>query len=170
SLNGYALTGIFPIGTAATVQATAGSSNIRCNGCSAGFMASVGGDFRFASTGLTDPNAAYVGTAAVKGEVGYGKPFSGNTWTGTLGIPLTVRFGGAEGTDFAPFMTPAITFVNSGQVSADFPSAHGARFILEGGAAIYNAKSDLAATVGFQYVFVTQAALTIGIGVSYGGR
>jgi hypothetical protein len=47
---------------------------------------------------------------------------------------------------------------------------HSLRAITGGGVALFNAKSNLGASAGIQYIFVPKTQVLIGVGVGYGGR
>ena len=54
----FGLTGVLPVTLGATISATAGVANERCDGCRANFMASIAGDYRLFATAVGDPRSA----------------------------------------------------------------------------------------------------------------
>jgi hypothetical protein len=169
SLDSFGLTGILAAGLGATVSLTAGVSNERCTGCAGSrFMASVGGDYRVLTTSISTSSAMRL-TIGTNAEVGFGHPEFGTTWTADVGIPLALAIGEMSGTQIIPFVTPSVAFVsaNSSSGSADLRSGRG---LVGAGVSLFNAKSVLGASVGFQYVFVSRTQLQLGVGLSLGGR
>lgn len=173
SLNSFGLTGILPLGLDASFSLTGGVSNERCSTeCPrARFMASAAGDYRVLRTPLgASPDAMRL-TVGVSGEVGIGSPTSGPTETVDLGVPLAFGFGRPDATQIIPFITPSLAFVTAGGSSVGNPSRIAAgRGLLGGGVALFNPKSSLGASIGFQYVFVSHTEMEIGVGLSLGGR
>jgi hypothetical protein len=172
SLDSFGLTGIIPLGLGGSVSLTGGVSNERCStGCSgARYMGSVGGDYRLLRTGVGVPDQAMRLTVALNGEVGIGSPESGLTETATLGLPFALSFGQPDATQVIPYITPSIALVASGGQSVGNPSVRAGRGLLGGGVALFNPKSSLGASIGFQYVFVTKTEMQIGVALSLGGR
>ena len=167
SLNGFGLTGIVPAGLAGTLSLTGGVSNERCDGCSAQFMAALGGDYRFFASSMSDPQGMWF-TINGQAEVGFGKLERGMAWSAKLGVPFAASIGTWEGTRVIPYLTPALAIVRtSGASGTDFGSASGALFSAGGGVALYNPKSRLGANVGFQYISVSAADLQVGVAVSF---
>jgi hypothetical protein len=173
SLNSFGLTGIIPLGLGGTVSLTGGVSNERCStGCSgARYMGSVGGDYRLLRMPIGVADDAMRLTVAINGELGIGSPEAGLTETATLGLPLAIGFGGPAATQVIPFITPSMALIASGGRSAgNASSVLAGRGLLGGGVALFNPKSSLGASVGFQYVFVSHTELQLGVGLSIGGR
>lgn len=173
SLDSFGLTGIIPLGLGGTISLTGGVSNERCStGCpGARFMASVGGDYRLWRTGIGVSDDALRLTMGVNGEVGIGSPESGLTETADFGVPLAFSFGRPDATQVIPFLTPSIAFIASGGQGAGNPSpVRAGRILLGGGVALFNPKSSLGASIGFQYVFVTHTEMQVGVALSIGGR
>jgi len=169
SLDSFGLTGIVPAGLDGTISLTAGLSNDRCRGCSgSAFMAAIGGDHRLTTISIDAATATRL-TIGVNGEVGVGHPVTGVTWSADVGLPLALALGPATGTSIIPFVTPSL----AGFVSRD-PAGSGtyaaARLLVGAGVALFNAKSALGASAGFQYVFVDRTELQFGVALSLGGR
>ena len=169
SLSSFGLTGVIPAGLAGTMSLTAGVANVRCDGCRAQFMAALGGDYRLFAAGLPGPQNWRL-TVGGQAEVGYGKRERGSAWSGKLGVPIAVTVGATEGTRVVPFLVPALSLVSSSGDLSDNGSSVGALFSTGGGVALYNPKSRVGASVGFQYVFVSASELAVGVAVSIGGR
>jgi hypothetical protein len=172
SLDSFGLTGIIPLGLGGTVSLTGGVSNERCTtGCSgARYMGSVAGDYRLFRTGVGVPDEAMRLTVGVNGEVGIGSPESGLTETASFGVPLALGFGRPDATRVIPYITPSIALIASGGGSSGNPSVRAGRGLLGGGVALFNPKSSLGASIGFQYVFATKTEMQIGVALSLGGR
>jgi hypothetical protein len=169
SLGSFGLTGLVPVGLDGTISLTAGLANNRCRGCSgSAFMAAIGGDHRLTAISIDAATASRL-TIGVNGEIGVGHPVTGVTWSADVGLPLALALGPATGTSIIPFVTPGL----AGFVSRD-PSGSGtyaaARLLVGAGVALFNAKSALGASAGFQYVFVDRTELQFGIALSLGGR
>jgi hypothetical protein len=169
SLDSFGLSGVIPAGLDGTLSVTAGLSNERCGACSgSAFMASAGGDYRLTTISIDAASAMRLNVGA-NVEVGVGHPATGVTWSADVGLPLAFPLGPTTGTSIIPFVTPSL----AGVVTRD-PSGTGtrsaARLLLGAGVALFNAKSALGATAGFQYVFVDRTELQFGIGLSLGGR
>jgi hypothetical protein len=169
SLGSFGVTGVMPAGLDGTFTLTAGLSNQRCSGCSgSAFMAAIGGDHRLTTVSIDAASATRL-TIAANGEIGVGHPATGVTWSADVGLPLALALGPTTGTSIIPFVTPSI----AGFVTRD-PSGSGsraaARLLVGAGVALFNAKSALGASAGFQYVFVDRTELQFGIALSLGGR
>jgi len=145
-------------------------ANQECTGCSgARFMGSVAFDSRIVSIALDDAGNSSRFSVAVNGEVGAGNPATGTSWTAAVGFPLSYTVGEQSGTQLIPFMTPGLTFVTtSGSNKAN--EIHSLRAITGGGVALFNAKSNLGASFGIQYIFVPKTQVLIGASLSWGGR
>lgn len=172
SLDSFGLSGIIPLGLDGTVSLTGGVSNERCSsGCPpAQFMGSVAGDYRLARIPIGVADDAMRLTVGLSGELGIGSPESGLTETVTFGLPLAVGFGQPDATQVIPFITPSIGLIASGAQGIGAPPVRAGRGLLGGGVALFNPKSALGASIGFQYVFVSHTELQVGIGLSLGGR
>lgn len=173
SLGSLGLSGILPLGLGGSAWFTGGVSNERCSsGCSGSrFMASIGSDYRLLRTPIGVADDAMRLTVGLNGEVGVGSPESGLTATAAVGVPLAIGFGQPDATQVIPFITPSIAFIASGGGSFGNPSrVLAGRGLLGGGAALFNPKSNLGASIGFQYVFVSHTELQVGVGLSFGGR
>lgn len=172
SLDSFGATAIVPLGLGGSVSLTGGVSNERCDtGCSgARFMASVRGDYRLLRAPIGVADDAMRLTLGVSGELGIGSPESGLTETLDLGLPFAFTFGQPDATQVIPFLMPSIAFLASGGQSAGEPSVRAGRGLVGGGVALFNPKSSLGASIGFQYVFVTHTLLQVGVGLSLGGR
>jgi hypothetical protein len=173
SLGSFGLTGIIPLGLGATVSLTGGVSNERCSaGCSgARYMASVAGDYRLVRTPVGIATDAMRLTVGLNGELGIGSPGSGLTETADVGLPLALSFGQPDATQVIPYFTPSLAFIASGgQSSGNTAPIRAGRALLGGGVALFNPKSVLGASIGFQYVFVTRTEMQVGVAVSIGGR
>lgn len=169
SLGSFGLSGVIPAGLGATLSLTAGVSNEHCNGCSgSAFMASLGGDYRITSISI-DASSALRLTIGVNGELGYGHPAAGTTWSGDVGIPLAFRLGDNSGTSIIPFVTPSFALVAT-SATASAGEVRAGRPLIGAGVALFNPKSALGASVGFQYVFVSNTQLQLGVALSLGGR
>jgi hypothetical protein len=173
SLDSFGLTGIIPLGLDGTFSLTGGVSNERCStGCpGARFMGSAAGDYRVLRAPVGPGVDAMRVTVAVSGEVGIGSPTSGLTETADLGVPLALSFGRPDATQIIPFVTPSLAVVTAGGSSVGNASRVAAgRALIGGGVALFNPKSALGASIGFQYVFVSRTEMQIGVGLSLGGR
>jgi hypothetical protein len=173
SLDSFGLTGIVPVGLAGAISLTGGVSNERCStGCAgARYMASAAGDYRILRTPIGPGVDAMRMTVALSGEVGIGSPTSGITTTADLGAPVALSFGRPDATQIIPFITPSLAFATAGGGSFGNPVRVAAgRALLGGGVALFNPKSALGASIGFQYVFVSRTEMQIGVGLSIGGR
>ena len=169
SLDSFGLTGVVPAGLDGTFTLTAGLANERCQGCTgSAFMASIGGDHRLTTVSIEAGSATRL-TIGVNGEIGVGHPATGVTWSADVGLPLALGLGPATGTSIIPFVTPSV----AGYVTRDATgegSRAAVRLLVGAGVALFNAKSALGASVGFQYVFVDRTELQLGITLSLGGR
>jgi hypothetical protein len=174
SLGSFGLTGIIPLGLGGTVSLTGGVSNERCStGCPPGarYMASVAGDYRLLRSPVGIATDAMRLTVALNGELGIGSPGSGLTETADLGVPLALSFGRPDATQVIPYVTPSLAFIATGSQSLANPEAiRAGRALLGGGVALFNPKSVLGASIGFQYVFVPRTEMQVGIALSVGGR
>ena len=169
SLGSFGLTGIMPVGLDGTVALTAGLANQRCAGCSgSAFMASLGGDHRLTTISVDAASATRL-VIATNGEIGVGHPATGVTWSADVGLPLALALGPTTGTSIIPFVTPSIAgFVT--RDAAGNGSRGAVRLLVGAGVALFNAKSALGASAGFQYVFVDKTELQFGVALSLGGR
>ena len=169
SLDSFGLTGIIPTGLDGTLSVTAGLSNERCRGCSgSAFMAAIGGDRRLTTISIEAVSAMRL-TIGANAEIGVGHPVTGVTWSADVGLPLALAFGSATGTSIIPFVTPSVAgFVSRAPVGSSSHAA--ARLLVGAGVALFNAKSTLGASAGFQYVFVDRTELQFGVALSLGGR
>ena len=169
SLDSFGLTGIMPVGLDGTITLTAGLSNERCGGCSgSAFMAAIGNDHRLTTISIDAASATRL-TIATNAEVGVGHPVTGVTWSADVGLPLALAFGPTSGTSIIPFVTPSVAgFVT--RDAAGRGSRAAARLLVGAGVALFNAKSALGASAGFQYVFVDRTELQFGVALSLGGR
>lgn len=170
SLDSFGATLVMPAGLGSTLSLTAGVANERCSGCDAHVMLGAAGDARLASTAFGDPADALRLSVGVNGEAGFGKPERGTIWTGAVGVPVTLALGGATGTRVVPFLTPGVAYVSASEGTSERGPAHGSRFTGGGGVGLFNAKSSVSASIGFQYVFVRRADLQVGLALSIGGR
>ena len=171
SLDSFGLTGILPVGLGGTASVTAGISNERCPGCSGSrFMASAAGDYRLLRTAIGSGTDAMRLTMALDGEAGFGRFMGRTTWTADLGVPLALAVGPPASTQIIPFITPSIAVLSTNSATAGASDLRAGRALLGGGVALFNPKSILAASVGFQYVFVAKTQMQIGVGLSVGGR
>jgi hypothetical protein len=171
SLDSFGLTGILPAGLDATVSLTAGLSNERCTGCSGSrFMASVASDYRVLRAPLGDGEDAMRLTVAIDGEVGFGQPAGGTTWTAGVGVPMAIAFGPVAATQVIPYLVPSLAVLSAGAGTTGGSDLRAGRVLLGGGVALFNPKSVVGGSVGFQYVFVDRTELQIGVGISIGGR
>jgi len=169
SLLSFGLSGVVPVGLDGTLSVTAGLSNERCRGCSGSeFMASVGGDHRFTTISI-DAGSAMRLTIGANGEIGVGHPATGVTWSADVGLPLTLALGPATGTSIIPFVTPSLAGFITRAPTGGTSTAAG-RLLLGAGVALFNAKSALGASAGFQCVFVDRTELQFGVALSLGGR
>jgi hypothetical protein len=169
SLGSFGLTGLMSTGLNGSVSLTAGLSNERCDGCSgSSFMASVASDYRILTTSVAAASGMRL-TIGATSEIGFGNPAAGSTWTATLGVPLTLNFGDGSGTSISPFITPGLAFVTTSSNSAGSDVRAG-RGLVGGGVALFNPKSALGASVGFQYVFVSHTEVQFGVALSIGGQ
>jgi hypothetical protein len=169
TLNSAALTGLVSTGLGGTVSLTAGLSNEHCTGCSgSSFMASIAGDLRIASMAL-DQTSPTRFTVAATAELGVGHPATGTAWTADLGVPLAFALSNETGTRIIPFITPSFALVTThGGPTGDDVLA--GRLLVGGGISLFNPKSALGGSVGFQYVFVDKTQLQFGVALSLGGR
>src|SRR5204862_242893 len=94
-----------------------------------------------------------------------GHPAAGTTWTADVGIPLALTIGGATGTQIIPFVTPSFALVATSSAGSDIRAGRG---LIGAGVSLFNAKSMLAASAGFQYVFVSNTQLQFGIALCLG--
>lgn len=174
SLNSFGLTGILPFGLDGTVSLTGGLSDERCpTTCSDGarFMGSAAGDYRLWRGPLGGGEDGMQLTVGVNGEIGLGSPASGLTGTANVGVPLALTFGKTDATQIIPFLAPSWSFVVTGGQGAGNPSAvRAGRVLIGGGVGLFNPKSLLGASVGFQYVMVSHTEAQIGVALSIGGR
>ena len=169
SLDSFGLTGVVPAGLDGTFSLTAGLSNDRCRGCSgSAFMAAIGGDHRLTTISIDAASATRLSISA-DGEIGVGHPATGVTWSADVGLPLALALGPATGTSIIPFVTPSIAgFITRAPGASGSYAA--ARLLVGAGVALFNAKSALGASAGFQYVFVDRTELQFGVALSFGGR
>lgn len=168
SLDSFGLTGLLPTGLAGTLSATAGLTNERCTGCGgSSFMASLAGDYRIITTSMEAGTTMRL-TVGASAEIGYGDPALGSTWTANLGVPLAFKIGDGSGTSIVPFITPSIAFVTANGGPGE--DVRAGRLLVGGGASLFNPKSILGASVGFQYVFVSHTQVQFGVALTIGGR
>ncbi|HKO14659.1 MAG TPA: hypothetical protein VJU87_00370 [Gemmatimonadaceae bacterium] len=171
SLDSFGATAVLPAGLGSTLALTAGVANERCSGCRAHLTLGIGGDVRLAATAFGNAADALRLGVGVNGEAGFGMAEQGSIWAGHVGVPITLMVGGASGgTRVVPFLTPGVAYVSASEGTAERGPAHGSRFTGAGGVGLFNAKSSLSASVGFQYVFVRDADLQVGLALSIGGR
>lgn len=171
SLGSFGLTGVIPTGLDGTISLTAGVSNERCSACSTSrFMGSVGSDYRVISTSIDAANATRL-TIATSGELSVGGgPGGGASLSADVGVPLAIVVGPTTGTQIIPFVTPSFAYIWSSQTNAPGSNVKAGRLLVGGGASLFNPKSALGASVGFQYVFVSHTQLQFGVSVTLGGR
>jgi hypothetical protein len=170
SLDSFGLTGILPIGLDGTVSATVGLANERCDQCSgARFMGSVASDFRLLSASIDNANVSRV-TLGTSGEIGIGFPSGARTLSFDVGLPLAFTIGGGPGTQIIPFVTPSFAYVLTRRWLSNDVDVSAGRLLLGAGVSLFNPKSSLGASVGFQYVFVSGTELQLGVSLSFGGR
>jgi len=168
SLDTFGLSGVFSTGLGGTISATAGISNEQCTGCSgSSFMASIGGDYRILTTAIKSGPASRL-TVAASGEIGFGNPAAGSTWTADLGIPVAFNVGDGGGTSIIPFLTPSVAFLAARADSGS--TLRAGRILIGAGIALYNPKSNFSANFGLQYVFVSHTQVELGVAVTIGGR
>src|SRR5437763_7969697 len=92
--NNVGITGIFPLGSGATVSITAGWFYPSCTRCDRGFMMSVGGDRKLGDFKIGSGRDAAQLRFTLDGEVGYGRPrgatfTSGSTISTMIGVPIS---------------------------------------------------------------------------------
>jgi hypothetical protein len=168
SLDTFAMSGIMSTGLGGTVSGTVGISNEQCSGCSgSSFMASIGGDYRIITTAIKSGPASRL-TVAANGEIGFGNPAAGATWTADLGFPLALNVGDGGGTSIIPFLTPSVAFLSARADSGS--TLRAGRVLIGAGVALYNPKSSFSANFGLQYVFVSHTQVELGVAVTIGGR
>jgi hypothetical protein len=168
SLGSFGLTGVIPVGLDGTVALTAGLANQRCTGCSgSAFMAAISGDHRLTTLSIDAASASRL-TIAANGEIGVGHPAPGVTWSADVGLPLALALGPTTGTSIIPFVTPSIAGFITHDASGNSRGA--VRLLVGAGVGLFNPKSALGASAGFQYVFVDKTQLQFGITLSLGGR
>ena len=166
SLNNFAATALFPAGTGATFSLTGGLVRPSCDGCETHLMLSVGGDLGLYSSPLGPSSDAGRFTMALNGELGYGNPEEGTLVAGAVGLPFSLVLG-STGMRFVPYVTPAFGFGSSSEGGS---SVSGVRFLLGGGIGLSNPESTVSVHGGFQQIFLTDAKMVFGIGLSIGGR
>jgi hypothetical protein len=171
--NNVGLTGIVPIGSAATLSFTGGWFYPTCNRCDRGLMASFGGDRMINKLRVGSGRDASQLRFSLNGQIGYGQPRgatinSGSTISVTLGMPISLISGSPsrEEIRFVPVFIPGFAF---GGFSGD-NSRTGAALTLGGGLAIYSRAHALALNLGLQTVMVSDAAIQFGVGLVFGGR
>jgi hypothetical protein len=166
SLNNFAVTALFPAGTGSAVSLTAGMIRASCDGCDTHLMLSIGGDVGLYSSPLGPSSDAGRFTVALNGELGYGKPSEGTLIAGAVGMPFSLILG-SSGMRFVPYVTPAFGFGSSSEGGS---SVSGVRFLLGGGIGLYNPESTVSVHGGFQQIFIGDAKMLFGLGLSIGGR
>ena len=166
SLNNFAVTALFPAGTGATVSLTGGMIRPSCDGCDTNLMLSIGGDLALYSSPLGPSSDAGRFAMALNGELGYGKPENGTLVAGAVGLPFSLVLGTGP-MKFVPYVTPAFGF---GSASDHGSSTSGVRFLLGGGVGLSSTESSVSVHAGFQQIFITDAKMLFGVGLSIGGR
>jgi len=166
SLNNFAVTALFPAGTGATISLTGGMIRPSCDGCDTHLMLSIGGDMALYSSPLGPSSDAGRFAVALNGEFGYGKPEDGTLLAGSVGLPFSLVLG-STGMRFVPYVTPAFGFGSSSESGS---SVSGVRFLLGGGVGLHNPESTVSVHAGFQQIFISDAKMIFGLGLSIGGR
>jgi hypothetical protein len=166
TLHNVAVTALLPAGTGATFSLTAGMIHPTCAGCENHLMLSAGGDMGLYSSPLGPSSDAGRFTMSLSGELGYGKPHDESFVAGVVGLPFALVLGTGP-MRFVPYVTPAFGF---GRSSAGGSSESGTRFLLGGGIGLHNPESSVSLHGGFQQIFITDAKMLFGIGLSIGGR
>jgi hypothetical protein len=166
SLHDFGVTALLPAGTGATLSLTGGFIHPDCNGCDNQLMLSVGGDMSLYSSPLGPSSDAGRLTIALNGELGYGRPSGGNLIAGTVGLPFALVLGSGP-MRLVPFVAPAFGFGSSSESGS---SVSGTRFLLGGGVGLHNPESNVSLHAGFQQIFITDAKMLFGLGLSIGGR
>jgi hypothetical protein len=177
SLSQYAATVILPVGLGSTVSLSAGGVSIHCDDCHAYLTLGAGGDYRLFEQPFGVGADAMRLTIGVNGEFAYGRAragglLAGNVVTGTVGIPVGVIVGSGTGMHVVPFLTPAFGFANvgGGEGAGSTPSSSGTRFLVGGGVGVFNSKSSVQVSLGFQYVLIEGADTQVGLAITLGGR
>ena len=167
SLNNFAVTALFPAGTGATISLTGGMIRPSCDGCETHVMLSIGGDMALYSSPLGPSSDAGRFAMALNGEFGYGKPEDATLLAGSVGLPFSLILGSTAGMRFVPYVTPAFGFGSSNESGS---SVSGVRFLLGGGIGLHNPASTVSVHAGFQQIFISDAKMIFGLGLSIGGR
>lgn len=166
SLNNFAVTALFPAGTGATISLTGGMIRPSCNGCDTHLMLSLGGDMALYSSPLGPSSDAGRFAMGLNGELGYGRPKDATLVAGSVGLPFSLIMG-SSGMRFVPYVTPALGFGSSNESGS---SVSGMRFLLGGGIGLHNPASAVSVHAGFQQIFIADAKMLFGLGLSIGGR
>jgi hypothetical protein len=168
SLNNFTATAVLPGGGASSISLTAGAS-APSQGSSA-LVLGIGGDTRLTDLPMSDASNAMLLRVGLNGEFGYSHPTGANLLAGSVGLPfsLIARGGGRDALRFVPFFTPAFGFGDLNPDAGD--SRSGMKFMLGGGAGIFNRSSSVAVNLAFQHVFVDGGQTQFGLGLVLGGR
>jgi hypothetical protein len=85
-------------------------------------------------------------------------------------VPVAFTVGETTGTQVIPFVTPSFAYLLTRSWLSNDVQVSAGRLLIGGGATLFNPKSSLGASFGFQYVFVSHTQVQLGVAVSYGGR
>jgi hypothetical protein len=162
----FAATGILPAGLGASFRLTAGVNDASCSGCNPELMLGVGGDYRLLGSTMGNTASSPLFTVSLDGELGFGKPSSGQYWSGVVGAPIALVQRGS-GMQFVPFITPAFEF---SETNFSGSSDSGSGLMLGGGLGVYNMLSNVTVNVGLQHAFMNGARNVIGLNLLIGGK
>ena len=168
SLNNFVATALLSGGGASSVSLTAGASS-PSRGPSA-IVLGVGADTRLTDIPMSDSRSSTLLRVGLNGEFGFSNPSGSTLLAGSVGLPLSLisRGGGSNELRIVPFLTPAFGFGDFNPDVGD--SGSGSKFMLGGGAGIYNRGGSVALNLAFQHIFVDGGQTEFGLGLVLGGR
>ena len=168
SFNNFVATALLSGGGASSASLTAGIS-APGRGASA-LVLGIGGDTRLTDLPMSDSRNSTLLRVGLSGEFGLSKPSNATLLAGSVGLPLSLvsRGGGPGDLRIVPFLTPAFGFGDFNPDNGD--SGSGMKFMLGGGAGIYNRSSSVALNIAFQHIFVDGGQTEFGLGLVLGGR
>jgi hypothetical protein len=166
NLNNFGFSAILPLSLGSTASLTAGAIVPDCSGCHTKLTLGGEADMRVYATPFGMSSTSPLITISLDGQLGYTNRDPGSFFAGYVGAPFALVVRGT-GMQFVPYLTPGFGFAQEAQ---DGSSVSGALFMIGGGLGIYNKDNSVMVSVGFNYVFASQAQTMLGLMVSVGGK
>jgi len=166
NLNNFGFSAVLPLGLSSTASLTAGALIPDCSGCSTKLMLGGEGDTRIYSVPFGMSSTSPLISISLDGQLGYTNRDPGSFFAGYVGAPVAL-VGRGSGIQFVPYLTPGFGFA---QESANGSSVSGSLFMIGGGLGMYHHDNSLSVSVGFNYIFATDAQTMLGLMVSVGGK